>query len=87
MNKIIQGAEEAVAVARGEIPAARITINGHAYVLEASLPKTIAELSGLLRASRDRLRSAIEFAHAEGFEWPSDPLEEFVDEQEVWNSK
>lgn len=27
-----------------------------------------------LRAENGRLRGAIEFAHANGFEWPSDPL-------------
>lgn len=32
MNKIVEGAKEALAVARGEEPAARITIHGHAYV-------------------------------------------------------
>lgn len=32
-----------------------------------------------LRASQWRLRSAIEFAHSEGFQWPSDPMAEFVD--------
>ncbi len=26
------------------------------------------------RAEVERLREAIEFAHSEGFEWPSDPL-------------
>lgn len=32
MSKIIQAMEEAVAIAKGEIPAARITTNGHTYV-------------------------------------------------------
>lgn len=36
-KQIIKGLEEAVAVARGEAPAARITINGHSYVPEAAL--------------------------------------------------
>lgn len=31
-----------------------------------------------LRESQDRLKSAIEFAHSEGFQWPSDPMAEFV---------
>jgi hypothetical protein len=32
-----------------------------------------------MRASQERLKSAIEFAHSEGFQWPSDPMAEFVD--------
>lgn len=32
MNKIIDGAKQAVAFAKGEHPAARITIHGHTYV-------------------------------------------------------
>ena len=32
-----------------------------------------------LRASQERLKSAIEFAHTEGFQWPSDPMAEFAD--------
>lgn len=32
MNKILEGARQASAFAKGEEPAARITINGHAYV-------------------------------------------------------
>lgn len=34
--KIIKGAEQATAVARGEKPAARVHIAGHAYVPEAT---------------------------------------------------
>lgn len=49
MHKIIEGAQEAVAFARGEKPAARLTVNGHAYVPEASLPPSIVELTSLLR--------------------------------------
>ena len=30
-----------------------------------------------LRASQERLKSAIEYAHSEGFQWPSDPMAEF----------
>ena len=37
-SKIIEGAKDAAAIVRGEIPAARITINGHVYVPEASSP-------------------------------------------------
>ena len=50
MNKIIEGMEEALAFERGEAPAARLTINGHAYVPEASLPDPINELTEHLRA-------------------------------------
>ena len=34
-TRIIKGAKEAVAVAKGERPAARIYVNGHAYIPEA----------------------------------------------------
>lgn len=34
-----------------------------------------------LQASQERLKSAIEFAHSEGFQWPSDPMAEFIDQQ------
>ena len=37
-KKIIEGAKEALAVARGEQPAARIIVNGHAYIPEKSAP-------------------------------------------------
>lgn len=40
-----------------------------------------------LRASQERLKSAIEFAHSEGFEWPSDPMAEFVVNQQERNAK
>jgi hypothetical protein len=32
MNKTIQALEEAVSITKGEIPAARLTTNGHTYV-------------------------------------------------------
>lgn len=35
--KLIEAAKEAVAIAKGEQPAARIHISGHAYVPEADL--------------------------------------------------
>jgi hypothetical protein len=47
-NKIIAGMRDAVEVAKGEKPAARITIKGHAYV-----PESVAE---------QRYREAIEAA-------------------------
>jgi hypothetical protein len=37
----------------------------------------VAEIERL-RASQERLKSAIEFAHSEGFQWPSDPMQEFA---------
>ena len=40
--------------------------------------KQAAEIKRL-RASQERLKSAIEFAHSEGFQWPSDPMAEFVE--------
>lgn len=35
-ERLIEGSKEALAIAMGEQPAARITINGHAYVPEAA---------------------------------------------------
>ena len=37
-SKIIEGAKDAAAIARGEIPAAKLTIDGHVYVPLASSP-------------------------------------------------
>jgi hypothetical protein len=50
MNKIIEGAKDALEFMRGEAPAARITINGFAYVPESSLPDHVNELTAHLRA-------------------------------------
>lgn len=36
----------------------------------------------VLKAKNERLRSAIEFAHSEGFQWPSDPMAEFASSQQ-----
>lgn len=49
MNKILEGAESALRVVRGEEPAARIVINGHSYVPEASLPNDLGLLLGYLK--------------------------------------
>lgn len=37
MGKVLNGLKEAAAVARGEQPAARMTVKGHAYVPEAAI--------------------------------------------------
>lgn len=42
-----------------------------------NIEEAIAEIERL-RGSQERLKSAIEFAHSEGFQWPSDPMAEFV---------
>lgn len=47
---IIEGAKEALAIAKGEIPAARITINGHAYVPETELDAVKAKLAKAVEA-------------------------------------
>src|SRR5687768_12775315 len=47
MSKIVEGAKEALAVAKGEIPAARITIAGHAYVPATALEAKDKELAAL----------------------------------------
>ncbi len=54
MTDIVEAAREAVAIARGEIPAARIYHQGHAYVPEAEAAATI-----------ERLRTALERIKAE----------------------
>lgn len=46
---------------------------------ERNLMSAAADEIERLRASQERLKSAIEFAHAEGFQWPSDPMAEFAD--------
>ena len=58
-ERLIEGAREALAIARGEIPAARITINGHAYVPETELASLRAEKEEL-RRERDEARA---YAH------------------------
>lgn len=57
-QRLIEGAREALAIARGEIPAARITINGHAYVPEAEAASLRAEKEEL-RRERDEARAAL----------------------------
>lgn len=39
MNRILSAAHEALAIARDKRPAARLTINGHAYVPAAELER------------------------------------------------
>lgn len=36
--------------------------------------KHLQDENALLRSERDQLMVAVEFAHAEGFEWPADPV-------------
>lgn len=50
-SKLIEAAQEAVAIAKGEQPAARIHVNGHAYVPEATI-------NALVGASRKLILSA-----------------------------
>lgn len=47
MNKITAALEEAVEIAKGEKPAARITVNGHQYVPEAEVEHLRAEIGKL----------------------------------------
>lgn len=44
-EQLLEGAREALAVARGEQPAARMHINGHTYVPEAELLAVKAALA------------------------------------------
>ena len=48
-EKLIKAAHEAVAVAKGEIPAARITIGGHTYVPVSQIDKVYDCLGQALR--------------------------------------
>ncbi len=56
-EQIIAGAEEAVRIARGEIPAARIWQDGHAYVPEARLAAA-EERAEKAERERDKWRDA-----------------------------
>lgn len=68
MSKILDSAKEAVAFAKGEQPAARITIKGHTYVplaevtrLRAALQQ-IADLSKTLHPSVSTLGTSMRIA-------------------------
>lgn len=77
-KRIIDGAKEAVAVAKGERPAARIHVNGHAYVPEAlefrpPIPEPVwaAMVERGARAMVDRSVSNIPEGHRLGaVNWP-----------------
>ena len=47
MTDLVRAAKEAAAIARGEEPAPRITINGHAYVPEAAYKGQSARIERL----------------------------------------
>lgn len=55
MSKILNAAAEGVAVARGEVPAARITIKGHTYV-----PLNMLEVSEAANRAKTELLLDIE---------------------------
>ncbi len=59
-ERLIEGAKEALAIAKGEQPAARIHINGHTYVPESAVREAIlaAEKRG---AERERELAAQDF--------------------------
>lgn len=59
MSQITEAAAEAVAIAKGEIPAARIYHQGHAYVPEAELTT--------LREEVERLKDMVRRAYNDGF--------------------
>jgi hypothetical protein len=46
-KRIVEGAEEALAVARGEVPAERLHVNGHAYVPASRIEALEAEVARL----------------------------------------
>ena len=49
-KKLLSAAHEAVAIAKGEIPAARITIKGHAYVPAAEVKRLRSVTARLLES-------------------------------------
>lgn len=57
--RIIEGAKEALAVARGEQPAASVWINGHEYVPASDLTRLRDELASA-RAERDLLQDVLD---------------------------
>lgn len=52
-DKVLKSLEEAVSIAKGEIPAARITINGHTYAPAAEIERLTAENERLRRELRN----------------------------------
>ena len=52
-------------------------LGGDVRFAQATMNEAKAEIERLL-ASQEHLKSAIEFAHSEGFQWPSDPMQEFA---------
>jgi hypothetical protein len=57
-ERIIEGAKEALAIARGEQPAPRLHLNGHAYVPEEVFESLRSELEAVKRERDGALESA-----------------------------
>jgi hypothetical protein len=55
-SKLIEGMEEALAVAKGEQPAARMHIRGHAYVPEAEITRLTLSRDGYARDAAARAK-------------------------------
>lgn len=67
--------------AQGEFYQRKVSVVAHLIDTGHELAAALFEIERL-RASQERLKSAIEFAHSEGFQWPSDPMAEFAIQQE-----
>lgn len=56
-ERLIEGAKEALAIARGEQPAARIHVEGHAYVSQALVDEKLASVEDKLVRAIDALKN------------------------------
>lgn len=75
MSDIEKAAAEALAIAKGESPAARIYLNGHFYVPQAEIERLRAALRGLLWYA-----NRLELNVYDPSEWP-------VEHEEVKNAR
>lgn len=74
-SKLIKAAEEAAAVANGEIPAGRIWHQGHGYVPAArieALAARVAKLEELLKECADDLSDSVEHYYEKTKDYPSE---------------
>ena len=81
-ERLIEGAKEALAVARGEQPAARLHHNGHTYVPLAEFEALSAALAAGAPGVKVLPDNFIE-RHAEGYEWRGDSGDYTPKEHEV----
>lgn len=60
MSRIIEGAQEALSIAKGEQPAASITVNGHKYVLASRISQQDSELGRMRRELAEAQEAILE---------------------------